>query len=229
MLRMALPVSVCAALLWWAMSMPVRELQVHGELRHGDRAAIAAELRALALGRPLARLDLQRLAAAAGRSDWVREVRVVRRWPRTLEVHLREHRPIARWQRRGESGYINRRGEYFGAAPLPSLGQLPLLSSPGAEVGAHWLYLSAVLGRHGLRITELRQGADGGWRVLLDNGTGLQLGGDSLRREMRRFERLWSHLGARRSQVAHIDLRYEAAAAVRWRRQPGGRRDVGGG
>ena len=219
MLRVFLPALLCAGLLWWGLSLPVRELQVHGEMRHGDSAAIAAKLRDMALGLPLARLDLGRLAAAARQSDWVSYVRVMRRWPDAIEVHLREHRPIARWRREQESGYINRHGKYFRAAPQDALRHLPLLSSAGEEVGSHYLYLSMVLGRHGLRITQLTQGADGAWRVLLDNHTSLQLGTSSLRREMHRFERLWSHLGARRSEVSHIDLRYEQAAAVRWHNQ----------
>ncbi len=84
------------ALAWVALFSPwlaVRQLQLVGN----DRFS-ATELQAIAaadIGRPLARVDTDALAAAVATSPSVKEAQVVRVWPSTLEVRVTERIPVA--------------------------------------------------------------------------------------------------------------------------------------
>jgi cell division protein FtsQ len=87
---------VSVALAWVVLFSPwlsVRQLQLVGNDRFST-----TELQAIAapsIGRPLARVNTDALAAAVATAPSVKEAQVVRVWPSTLEVRVTERIPVA--------------------------------------------------------------------------------------------------------------------------------------
>jgi cell division protein FtsQ len=167
-------------------------------------------------------VDLERVRTSLEKLPWVREARVERRWPDTLQVSLTEHVPLARWN---DDALVSAAGEVFVAA---SSGRLPRLSGPegsSAEVVAAYRRYQSALAPLGTRIAELRLSPRRAWRMRLDNGMQLALGREQADARLARFVALYPRLfGARPAAdgvaaapvaPATVDLRYTDGFAVR--------------
>lgn len=167
-------------------------------------------------------LDVEALKKELESHPWVSRAAVRRVWPDGLAVSVHEHRPIARW---GEESLINLQGEIFGVGDLRDAVSLPRLDGPSdspGEVMRQYQQFSQLLQPAGLRISALTLGDRGGWQLVLETGTRINVGRDALMERMQRFLALyqqeWQHDGR---PLETVDLRYDSGLAVRFG-EPGG-------
>jgi cell division protein FtsQ len=150
------------------------------------------------------------------RVPWVETAQITRIYPGTLDVVIRERTPAFVWTR-GETNYlVDATGRTLGPMPAASTWNLPRVVGAGAD-GEAILMLSALrqyprLERqyaYGERVAERR------WRVVLKNGTALDLAAD---REIEGFQEI---ANAREVQAALtgspmiIDVRTPGRIAMR--------------
>jgi len=216
-----------AGLWWWLVQpghLPVRQVQVHGALRHLDEAMLR---RALAgeVGRGLFSVDVAALRARVEALAWVETAAVRRVWPDTLRITVSEQVPLARW---AGGGFVNARGEVFRPPAGSGPQGLPLLAGPegaGPRVVALFREAGAALAGVGRSVRELRLDARGAVRLVLDDGTRVALGRDGFGRRLARLARFYARgLHRRHGGASHIDLRYGNGMAVRFRERISGRR-----
>jgi cell division protein FtsQ len=154
--------------------------------------------------------------AAKGRLEeigWVKSARVMRLWPSTLIVELREREPFARWDIRGHTVLIDRDGELLGPVTAKFAG-LPRVAGEGAHTAA--AELRAMLEGHepvmrrvalAERI-ELRR-----WDLILHGGLRVQLPARETGKALPTLARLLG--GDLPADVAIIDMRVPGRIALR--------------
>lgn len=133
-LRVALVLAVLAGALaasgWLVLgssALGVSQVQVTGVDRLS--AQRVSERAAIAPGTPLARLDTAAVVARLSSLPAVEHVEVVRRWPRTVEISVRERTPSAVQPRGTSWALVDRSGVAFAIAPRRPRG-LPMVSAP---------------------------------------------------------------------------------------------------
>lgn len=202
--------------------LPIREVTfagVPGELKRVD----ADELKRIAgairnMGGSMLRTDLNQVKAAVKQVAWVRDAEVRRRFPATLEVHIEEHTPFARWHLAGEPEQrllVNTVGEVF-EAELDEL--LPVFSGPkdsSREVMTNYLAFKSRLVAIQQKPSEVRLSPRRAWQLKLENGSTLQLGRNDAAARLARYVRAFPNLAALQSANARVDLRYQTGLAVR--------------
>ena len=196
--------------------VPIRSVQIHGEMHQVTRD----ELQALILPfttRGWLRFPAQRLSRHLEELNWVASARVRRAWPLDVSIVIAERRPVARW---GRDALLDESGETFDPGG-PINRTLPLLEGPeGTEKRMLNRYraFSARLGAHSLAMDELRLDPLGAWRLGLRDGPQLRLGIESidvrLERALVALEVLSREQG---KEIAYLDLRYPNGFAVAWR------------
>ena len=165
-------------------------------------------------------VDLERVRASLEKLPWVREARVARRWPDTLEVSLVEHVPLARWN---DDALVSDAGEVFVAAVADKLPRLTGPEEAVTEVVDAYRRYQATLAPLGVHIDELRLSPRRAWRMRLDNGTQLALGRAETDARLARFVALYPRLfgtaaadgGTTSVLPAAVDLRYPDGFALR--------------
>ncbi len=207
--------------------LPIREVRfagVAGEMKRVD----AAELKRIAggiqaLGGSMLRTDLNQVKSVVKQVEWVRDVDVRRRFPGTLEIHIEEHRPFARWQVAGadteaeQSLLVNSFGEVF-EADADAEEKLPLLAGPAGssrEVMMQFSVLSKPLAALGPALAELRLSPRRAWQMKLDNGSTIELGRNDAELRLARFIQAYPRVPVLQAANARVDMRYQTGLAVR--------------
>lgn len=202
--------------------LPIRAVTfaaMSGELKRVD----AGELKRIAgaiqnMGGSMLRTDLNQVKAAVKQVEWVRDVDVRRRFPSTLEVHIEEHVPFARWQMSGDaeqSLLVNTVGEVFEAELDDTM---PVLSGPkdsSREVMAHYSAFKSQLAAIQQMPAEVRLSARRAWQLKLDNGSRLELGRSDAGLRLARYVRAYPSIATLQAANARVDLRYQTGFAVR--------------
>jgi cell division protein FtsQ len=191
---------------------PLREVRVTAPVQHTTReqldAIVTRELRG-----NFFTLDLDSARAALGKLPWVRNARLRRVWPHTLEVAIEEHVALARW---GDVALVNTHGELFEAA---SAGRLPLFSGPEgtqAEIRERYAAFRAALAAIGREPVEVNLSNRRAWQIKLDDGNVLELGRADPLPRLVRFVEMYPRIAAQLPlQARRIDLRYANGFAVR--------------
>jgi cell division protein FtsQ len=202
---------------WRWLDQPVREISLHGAVRHLDKQAIAGAL-AARLEAPLFELDLAQLRELVIRDPWVHDAAISRSWPPALEVAIVEEVPVARW---GDKGLLNHQGDIFWPALKPEYRALPRLSGPAHEtvrIMEQFHDLNRMFAASGLRLSGLTLEPRGAWTIELSNGVRVVAGREQLIPRLRRFLTIYQlELAERAEQIEQIDIRYTNGVAVRWR------------
>ena len=196
--------------------MPVRQVAIHGRVRHVDvkalQKALAEVTRAGFFGVDLA--EVQRIVQAR---PWVAAARVRRVWPDRLVVEIREQRPVARWGRRG---LVNERGEVFEPAKKVRLALPVTFEGPRGAAGrmlAFYRQVAPAFEKLGLKVQKVRLDPRGEWRLGLSGGLEVVAGRERMKARIRRLVAVWPLLAEPARRPQRIDLRYEQGFAVRWR------------
>lgn len=203
----------------WLARAPVASVQVDGELRHVDKRAVAAALAPVVSGNYFT-VDLVAIHDAVSASEWVDEVRVSRRWPDGIRIHIREKQPVAHW---GQQGLISSRGELFAPVQAESMDGLPVLFGPvskSVQVMEQYRAMNSILRGLGMTIVELELTERMSWFLRLDNGIRLVIDQVDTIEKLQRFAYLYERqLKPDAENIASIDLRYRNGVSVGWKVQ----------
>ena len=201
-------------------SLPVQRISVSGELEHTQAQAVQDMVEPELAGGFL-NADLQQIRRQLESLPWIYEAGVRRRWPASLEIHVVEETPIARW---GESGFLNHQGGIFHSARSAGWDELPLLTGPPGSAPALMTKYQRLLGfLSPLNLSVVQLSVDGRGQVgaVLANGVQLNLGAADFLARMRRFVTLYEReLVGREGEIERVDLRYASGVAVAFKASP---------
>lgn len=210
-----LVVAVWHAQLWLqdAQRAPVEKINLFGERRFIDDAALVTEIRQQH-PESFFSLDVQQVHQTIVAEPWVHRASVRKRWPKTLNVHLTEQIPAAFWN---HDLLLNTQGETFAA---PFFGKtLPKLFGPegGQQTALQgYLAMQSLLSPLQLQITELQLSERYAWHLTLNNGVALKLGRSEFLDRLQRFVDLYPMLVKDPRAIDYVDLRYDTGLAVGW-------------
>jgi cell division protein FtsQ len=199
---------------WEPQLLPVRIIEVEGELHHHSSRLLQETISERLVGGILS-ADLEDLKNAAEDLAWVNRASVRRVWPDRLQVAVEEHRPIARWN---GDGLVTAEGVVFtpGTGTVPA--GLPLLEGDdqrAPEVVKRYQQWRDDLMLIGHLIQTLSVDPRGAWRVDLVMGAELYLGTEAVDQRLARFISSATQLEAA-GQPMVVDLRYSNGFAVKW-------------
>ncbi len=188
---------------------------LQGDLRQFDAEQVDRVLAGRARG--FFALDLDAVHRDLIALPWVASVQLRRRWPDTLEVHITEPVPVARW---GQDRLVDRHGAIFGPVDLAAWDFLPALQGGyGRQVQLmeRYLEVAARLADAGLGVSGLREGTRRAWSIQLEAGGEILMGRDP---DLTRLDQLVALMPLLREQypqtLARVDLRYPRGLAVAW-------------
>lgn len=201
-------------------AIPVQHIAVTGELEHTQTESIQGMIQPALVGGFL-RADLQRIRQQLEELPWIYQANVQRRWPSSLEIHVIEQLPIARW---GDSGFLNHEGEVFQSGNNHDGQALPLLQGPAGSAKslvAGYQRIVEILAPLHLEVAQLAVDERGQVEVVLESGMQLVLGSEDFLERMHRFVAIYrSQLAARAADIERVDLRYETGVAVAFTEPP---------
>ena len=221
---------VLGALAAWASGHPVftiRAIAITGDITHNNAATLRANV-APRLSGTFFTMDLGQSRRAFEAVPWVRHAVVRREFPNRLRVSLQEHRAVAFWGPEGDSRLVNEFGEVF-EANVGEVEQdgLPRLNGPDGQSGqalAMHQALQPLFGQLDATVEQLELSPRGSWRVRLDSGALVELGGGSQPEVLARTQRFLktltqvvSRYGRRVEALETADLRHEDGYALRLR------------
>lgn len=215
---------------WWVLRHPafaIGRIVVEGELVHNNAVTLRANVGPHLVGNFFS-VDLRAAREAFEQVPWVRRALVRREFPNSLRVELQEHDAAAYWGTESGSTLVNSQGEVFEAnGDDVEQDDLPRLWGPeGHSLEALQMYqaLVPVLAPLHTEIDALQLNNRGGWRVTLDSGAAVELGGgtqDEVVARTARFVRTLGHVAAQQGRRADAlesaDLRHADGYALRLR------------
>lgn len=204
-------------------------IRVEGDVDRSNESTLRANVASRLAGNFFT-LDLDTARRAFESVPWVRRAIVSREWPNRLAVRLEEHVPAAVWQPEGHGdGATDTLVNTFGEIFQTNVGEveddnLPMLSGPKGSAASMLdllQVLAPVFARLDSRIDTLTLSERGSWRVLLDNGSRVELGRGSNQELVTRSERFVAtvpQVTARYQRpLQYADLRHREGYAVRLR------------
>jgi cell division protein FtsQ len=205
--------SIWAFSYWEPRLLPVRIIEVQGELHHHSSELLRETLVKRLQGGFLT-ADLSDLKQAAEELAWVGGASIRRVWPDRLQVRVVEHRPVARWK---GDGLVTAEGIVFRPRGVIPAG-LPMLvgdEQRSRELVQRYLKWRDSLMMAGQLIDTVSVDARGAWSLDLVSGMRLELGTDDIEQRLTRFIAAAPQLeAAGRARV--VDLRYSNGFAVKW-------------
>jgi len=195
-------------------AIAVEQVSVTGKLEHTQREAVEAMVEPALVGGFLS-ADLVQMRQQLEALPWIYAANVRRRWPNALEIHVVEQLPIAHW---GDGGFLNHEAAVFQSPNAGRWEGLPTLRGPeGSErdMVARYQRLEELLAPVRQQVAVLAQDDRGQVTAELESGIVLLLGNTDFRERVQRFVALYQQdIGQRAGEVARVDLRYSAGAAV---------------
>ena len=200
------------------VTFPVQSVRISGEFVRVPKADIERAVEPL-LGQSLFGIDLDELRRAALAVPGVRQAKVRRVWPDSLEIWVVERVAIARW---AGGGYLEVDGTHFtpagGGAPD---GVLPVLAGPeGSERRVLDLHsmLEQVLEPLGLPLVATELTRRGVLHATLRDGPRLVMRPEAVSHNAGTWARtLATVVAGRLHEVERVDFRYPTGFAVRMR------------
>lgn len=201
---------------WRVLDRPVTEIAVTAPFQRVTAMQIEDHVRrGLDGGILSSNLDAVRESLEA--LVWVDSVRIMRRWPTTLQIEVLEQVAAARW---GDGGLLNTRGELFVESARHIPAELPALSGPDGsqwQVAQRYLMLRGPLLESGLQLLAVTLDKRGSWRLQLARGIEVRLGGHAVDQRIERFLHVVTPIIAGRAEaIDYVDLRYTNGFAIGW-------------
>jgi cell division protein FtsQ len=204
-----------------ANQVPLRRLQVQGELHYVSRD----EVRAVLVQQPLGSFfsaDVDVIRAQVEQIAWVKRASIRKEWPDLLRVFVVEQQPLAHWNpHRRERALVNTEAQVFEADTAVLTQPLPRLQGPETavvETVQQYRSVQELLQLNGHQVSELRFSERFAVDVVLQSGVELRLGREALLERVQRFIDLYPQLSSHRQQpIDYVDLRYDTGVAVSWR------------
>ncbi len=196
----------------------IDRLSVQGASPHTEAAVLAAA--GVEPGDPLVGLDLDAVRARVERVGWVKQATVVRLLPDTLVIAVKERRPLAVWQNRGQVRLVDDQGRVIPGADPALFSRLPLVVGQGAaEAAGDILPLLHARPRLMERIDALVRVDRRRWDLRLRDGALIQLPALDEEHALMRLDQLDGRARVLQLGFAKIDLRDPEMIAVRPREQ----------
>ena len=148
----------------------IEQVQLTGELDRIDPTLFRRTVSESTQGNYFS-VDLKAVQEAALSVPWVKSVRVHRRWPDTIEIDVRQHKPLALWE---DGRLVNEQGQLFVANPDEVDNPLDLPEFFGPEqrideiIGRYHRFTKMLqVARLDARIVELSVSVIGSWDVVI--------------------------------------------------------------
>jgi len=109
----------------------INDIVVEGRV-HSGKDAISDAL-GIKQGTPILSVDLEGAATRLNNLPWVKEARVERHLPDTIEVYIKEREPLARWQKNERFYVIDTEGKVLSTADAKDFPSLPQVVGAGAD------------------------------------------------------------------------------------------------
>ena len=201
-----------------AMGFGIDDLHVQGASAHTKHAVLAAA--GVEKGDPLVGLNLDAVRERVEAVGWVKEATVVRLLPDTLVIAVKERRPLAVWQSRGQVRLIDEQGRVIPDADPAGFSRLPLVVGPGAaEAATDLLPLLYARPRLMQRVDAIVRVDRRRWDLRLRDGALIQLPALDEQHALMRLDQLDGRARVLQLGFAKIDLRDPEMIAVRPREQ----------
>ena len=203
-------------------TFPLQSVRFDSRLEHVRQAELHEALDPL-LGPGFWGLEVAAIRGSLEALPWVRTAKVRRVWPGTLQITIREHRAVARWN---EAALLSAGGEVFEPARGTWPDDLPELEGPSGravEVGERYRGWRDVLAGAGEELRAVKLDARESWRLRLEGGGIVELGRQDVDARLSRFIDALPALADEQDEpLVAADLRYPNGFAVRWGDAPGG-------
>lgn len=166
------------------------------------------------------RLDAEQVKENIELMSWVRYAHVVKQWPDTLKITIKEHQAIAIWNGKD---LLNQSGEVFQVQAVDHLKALPRLyglNEDSAKTLEDFNRFNQLLKPVGHEISQARVNERGDWQLILRNGLEVLLGSEKQEARILRLAETWDQLLLASERLPErVDLRYSNGYVVRWREQ----------
>lgn len=164
------------------------------------------------------RLDAELVKSNIESMPWVRYAHVVKQWPDTLIITIKEHQAIAIWNGKD---LLNQSGEVFQVDAVDHLKALPRIygsSENSVLTLENFNRFNQLLKPVGYEISQAKVNDRGDWQLILRNGLEVLLGSEKHEARVLRLAETWNQLLAASDRLPErVDLRYSNGYVVRWR------------
>jgi len=204
--------------------LPIERIRLIGRFEHIDKIALQHQLRPY-LGQGFFTVDIKGLRERIERLPWVRETRIRRVWPNSLQLRVVERTAVARFD---ERRLIDRDGNLF-EADADKFRALPLVRGYAADSRAVLQHFSRIEPRFlalGLDIREWIEDDKGSLKLRFGNELELRLGSRDRDERIEQFLSVYpEYIAPQQEAIRIIDFRYSNGFAVAWKK-PREKRDL---
>jgi len=166
------------------------------------------------------RLDAEQVKKNIESMSWVKYAHVVKQWPDTLKITIKEHQATAIWNNKD---LLNQTGEVFQIDAVDHLKALPRifgLTEDSKITLENFNRFNQLLQPVGYEISEAYVDDRGDWRLILRNGLEVLLGTEKHEARILRLAETWDQLILASERLPErVDLRYSNGYVVRWREE----------
>lgn len=194
---------------------PIKTVKVYGQYQHASKEKIKKIVFPL-IAQGLFAVKIKKIQSELLQLPWISHVEVERIWPSELMITLHEKQPIAIWNK---TGLVTESGKLFYPEQNSFPNNLPRFYGADGEqqsMLATYHQLSKIIAPLGLHIIKLRLTSDMLWRMRLNNGMDVMIGGQNLDERVEKFAQVYNKVFADKRQAKAIDLRYPNGLAVKW-------------
>lgn len=199
-------------------AFPIEELRLEGKFINLDPAEVQRIIVA-ELGDNYFSLDLEHIEQIVEALPWVRQARVRRSWPNSLNVTIEEQHPVSRW---GQNEWLNENAEIVRLGDDVFIDGLVVLHGPKSsakEVWQRYNEWAPMLRKAGLEVTSIEVDDRFAWTLLARPEGGshtseVLLGTDDHDRRLQRLINSYSGLQKQTGIVLTMDLRYPNGMAI---------------
>lgn len=204
------------------LGMRVENIYVEGRI-HSDGDLLLGLLN-IEQGDPLMRFNPQEAKALISEITWVDKVRIARRFPDTISIHLQEKIPVAIWKHEGKRIVIDRRGDLITGEGLDRFSALPTITGAAApeRLDALLVQLEAYPELYA-RVAEAAWVGSRRWDLRLQNGIALKIPSENEALAFSLLMRADQKDGVLSKDLRGIDLREAGRLIIHTR--PGAVRD----
>jgi len=208
------------SILWYLPKeqwLPIDRIRLIGRFEHIDKTALQQQLQPY-LGQGFFTVDIKGLRRRVDSLPWVRESRIRRVWPNSLQLRVIERMPVARFD---ERRLIDRDGELFEAA-ASEFTELPLVRGYAAdsrEILRHFTRVKPRFAALGLDIRAWIEDDKGSLKLRFGNDLELRLGSRDRDDKIEQFLAVYpSYIAPQQERISAIDFRYSNGFAVAWKK-----------
>ena len=191
----------------------VKNLQISGALKNVNSQMISQKIAHL-LAEDIVNLDMTQIQQTIEDMPWVRTAEVVRIYPSTIKVAIKEQIPVAIWN--GKS-YLNQYGEIFNAPDIEDKEMLTKLNGKNEKAKVMLKLYSSLKNSIATDMLQtIFQNENGVYRLKLNNGTEVVLGRKQLNQRINRLTKMLDLIESHTQVITRIDLRYRKGMAIKF-------------